>query len=219
MARWIGFGSCRGDFGDGRECLGATNRRPFPPATSSSARSRGHRRPGAGCSGRSTTATSSPATTTDCRGDLIDIAVTPDAGGECSEAMLAERVGLGHPGAFDEPEFADDRPAGLHDQGCADRYGVPQLDRLAGPGLHCGGRRSLHVLRRCGRLPRDAAEFRQTGPGIPERPCPCTTLSLLRAGSRHCSSRLVGFDVLPCQAGSHRPDRALIDARAARPCG
>jgi hypothetical protein len=66
-----------------------------------------------------------------CRGDLIDIAVTPNAGAACNEAMLAERVGLGHPGAFDGPEFLTiARPgftikAALIDMGCRNWTGSP----------------------------------------------------------------------------------------------
>jgi hypothetical protein len=66
-----------------------------------------------------------------CRGDLIDVTVTPDAGDTCDEAMLAELVGLGHPGAFDKPELLTiARPgfaikAALIDMGCRNWTGSP----------------------------------------------------------------------------------------------
>ena len=40
-----------------------------------------------------------------CAGHLISVEIRPDAGGECSEAMLAERALLAHPGAFGGPQF------------------------------------------------------------------------------------------------------------------
>jgi hypothetical protein len=60
----------------------------------------------------------------DCGGDLIDIAVTRNAGGECSVAMLAGRVAAAHPRAFDARMVTIVRPgmairAALIDMGVA----------------------------------------------------------------------------------------------------
>ena len=66
----------------------------------------------------------------DCRGDLIDIAVTRDAGGECSDAMLGERVGGAYPRAFEAKLVTIVRPglairAALIDMGCRNLTGSP----------------------------------------------------------------------------------------------
>jgi hypothetical protein len=67
----------------------------------------------------------------DCDGHLIDIDVRPGAGGECSDKMLAERILLAHPGAFDDPELMSIARPGfaievaLIDMGCRNWTGSP----------------------------------------------------------------------------------------------
>jgi hypothetical protein len=46
----------------------------------------------------------------DCPRDLIDVEVRAGAGSECNDAMLEERVRLGHPSAFERELVTIDRP-------------------------------------------------------------------------------------------------------------
>lgn len=67
----------------------------------------------------------------DCARHPIFAQITPDAGAQCGETILAEHALLGHPGAFGDPEFMTiARPgftitAVLIDMGCRNWTGSP----------------------------------------------------------------------------------------------